>query len=122
MRGLLDLLMEAQGQAQSISQYLSRIRVGSSTLADSWFRIQEEITDFWKEKSKSLACFREEDLARLRDFLEEHPEYGRLSADEKITIESLMHQGDLSLDDLVDLIRTQLLNRVKQLGVVRDAR
>jgi hypothetical protein len=115
-RTLLDLFAEVQGQAQSISRHLGRIRFGNVTLAEPWRLAQEGLSRLWREKSEELTCFRFDELSRLRMFLEGHPEYPKVVAEEQGTIESLFAQGQLSIDDLIKITWTEMLESVKKLS------
>lgn len=114
---LLVLFAEVQGQSQSISHYLSRIPLGDKTLAEPWNRAQEALFQMWQEKRQELICFDSHELGRLQLFLEEHPAYPQTYAEAKVSIESLLRSGSLSLDELIAETRKQLEQSMKKLIV-----
>jgi hypothetical protein len=114
---LLTLFTEVQGQAQSISNRLSKIPFGSTTLSEPWRRAQERVFQLWEEKIKELACFSSHELDRLQEFLEEHPAYQEVYAEEKTTIDSFLRPGALSLDELIELTGNELGQSMKGLLV-----
>lgn len=117
VKTLLALFTEVQGQAQSISHSLSKIPFGNTTLAEPWRRAQESLFQMWEEKSKELSYFDSGELDRLQLFLEEHPAYQQIYAEEKTTIESFLRQGLLSLDELVETTGNKLAQSMKELLV-----
>jgi hypothetical protein len=114
---LLTLFTGVQGQAQSISNRLSRIPFGSATLSEPWRRAQERLVQLWDEKSKDLACFGSDELDRLQLFLEEHPAYQEVYAEEKMTVDSFLRPGLVSLDELIEMTANQLGQSMKELLV-----
>jgi hypothetical protein len=114
---LLNLFSEAQGHAQSISNCLSRIPFGSRTLAEPWQRAQERLSQLWEDKRKELACFRSDELDRLQSFLQGHPAFQDMYAEEKTTIDAFLRPGVLSLDELIEMTGTQLAQSMKELLV-----
>jgi hypothetical protein len=117
IKTLLSLFKEVQGQAQYISHLLGRIPHGNSTLSEPWQRAQESLLQLWEEKSKELACFRPDELDRLREFLEGHPAYQQVYAEEKTNIESFLHTGALRTDELIEMTGSRLTRSMKELLV-----
>jgi hypothetical protein len=117
MKTLLSLFTAVQGQAQHISHLLGRIPYGHTTLSEPWQRAQESLLQLWQEKSKELACFRPDELDRLREFLEGHPAYQQVYAEEKTNIESFLHTGALSLAELIEMTGSRLTRSMKELLV-----
>jgi hypothetical protein len=114
---LLFLFAEVQSHAQSISDHLGMIPYGNSTLSVPWKRAQESLSQLWEERSKELACFRLDELDRLRAFLEENPAYQQVYAEEKASIEAFLHPGALSLEELIKMTRSRLTQLMKDLLV-----
>jgi hypothetical protein len=111
----LNLFAEVQSRAQSISDHLATIPFGDSTLAMPWKRAQESLSRLWEEKGKELTCFRLDELDRLRAYLEEHPAYQQVYAEEKASIESFLNPGTVSLDELIKTTGNHLKQQMKDL-------
>jgi hypothetical protein len=114
---LLDRFAQVQSRSQSISEHLRMIPFGNFTLSVPWKHAQESLPQLWEENSKELTYFRLDELDRLRAFLDENPAYQQVYAEEKAGIESLLHPGTLSVDELIKITGSRLTQLMKDLLV-----
>ena len=120
-KGLIGLFVDTQGQSQIIPRYLGMIRFGSGTLAEPWFQMQDGLLQKWNEKAEEFAAFDSLELERLRGFLEGHPAYTEVYEREKATIDAVLLQGRVTVDDFIEFTRVELVEFVKRISTQQPA-
>ena len=106
---------QVQAQAERIARLLDRVPLGDGTMADPWRLAQEALLPFWSEQHAQLACFRTDELDRLRAFLTEHPAWPALPAPQREAVGALWTTGSLSLQGLADATVAKLAQDFKHL-------
>jgi hypothetical protein len=69
----------------------------------------------WKQKSNDMNWFTSYELNHLREFLEGHPAYRAVYAQEGKNIEAIFLARQLTIEELIDNTRNELLNSKKKL-------
>jgi hypothetical protein len=62
----------------------------------------------WQQRIKELSSVESRELSSIRGFLEDHPAYNAVYPDSSGEIDSVLAVDGLTLEDLIDLTRSEL--------------